>query len=202
MSATLSRSAYDLTLGDFYWLMYWQYVNSYKRLPKTVTWTCTNEEHMNRVGSGELAPDSLENVSEVKGSNLIEKKLDADAVNAFAQRFFDTWGLYLDLPRVSDLVETEDEKDPDADWYSKYTSVISREHYGAQHKRRRDYLRGWFKQHPDPDVLSDFEDWIDLTDHGVEERVKVTCQGCGVETQVDLRVTPLMFLPKGYSRNR
>ncbi len=202
LSACLSMSAYDLTLGDFYWLMYWEYVNSYKRMPKTVTWRCTNEAHMERVTSLELTPETLQNVQPVTNSHLKEEPLDVEKVNAFAEKFFQQYNLYLDLPRVSDLVETENEKNTDDDWYNKYAALISRQHYGAKTKQRREYLRGWFKANPDPDVLADFEDWIELIQHGVKEKVIVNCKECGAEEQVELLVTPLSFLPEGQQRNR
>lgn len=195
VSACLSMNAYQLTLGDFYWLMYWEYVNSYKKTPKTVTWRCSNEAHMDAVTNLELTPDTLTNVSEVKNSHLKEEPLDVEKVNAFAENFYNQYGLYLDLPRVSDLVETEDETNTDNEWYNKYAALISREHYGARTAQRREYLRGWFKAHNAPDVLNDFEDWAELVQHGVKEMITVTCKECGAEEKVELLVTPLSFLP-------
>ncbi len=202
MSACLSISAYQLTLGDFYWLMYWEYVNSYKRMPKTVSWRCSNPEHLEKVVSLETGPETLQNTEVITNSHLKEEALDIERVNLFAEKFYTEYGLYLDLPRVSDLVETENETDNDTEWYNKYAALISRQHYGATTKQRREYLKGWFKAHSNPDVLMDFEDWIELTQHGVQEEVTVTCKECGATDKVELSVTPLSFLPVGKQRNR
>lgn len=40
VDSTIDRSVYELTLGDFEYLLYWLRLNSYTKTPLTVTWTC------------------------------------------------------------------------------------------------------------------------------------------------------------------
>ncbi len=203
MSACLNMSAYLLTFGDFYWLMYWQRLNSYKKTPVQVQFRCTNADHVNRVVSQELDEKTLDNVHAVSSTELVETPVDPDRINRFAEAFYTEYGLYLDLPRIGDLVEEEEDTKASADdkWFNRYAALISRQHYGATLKLRCGYIKGWLKQHPEPDTLAELDQWAALIEHGVQEKIEVRCKECGAVEQVELSITPLSFLPGGNSGN-
>ncbi len=78
VSSTLepSVSAFDLTPADFYFLMYWQRVNSYSSMPLITEVMCENTEHLTKVYAGYKEEDSNEENSdeEEKSANSTELK--------------------------------------------------------------------------------------------------------------------------------
>ncbi len=200
IGACLSMSAYDLTLGDFHWILYWEKINSYKRTPMTFSWKCTDIDHITKVGTGVLADSTLNNVHTLTNSDLQEQPLNEGAADAFAKEFFSNYGLYLDLPRMSDIIEDEEDTDTDSDnaWFSKYASHINRLHYGATLKTRRQYFKGWLNDHSDPDIIEELEHWIKLVEHDVVETIPTVCKECGAKGRVTMSISPLNFLP-GYN---
>ena len=118
LGQTISVDVYDLTVGDFWYLMYWHRINSYKRTPFNVTWTCTEEQHVARTQSemqGEaefMAPSTLENQMVISNSNLKEIAVDPVKYTEVAQQLLAEYGIRATPQLVRDFVdilETEEE---------------------------------------------------------------------------------------------
>lgn len=202
MGACITMSPYDLTVGDFHWLMYWQRVNSYKKVPHTIPWRCVDVTHVAAVGEGKKNADTLDNEFVMTNSSLQEVPLKVEEANEFARNFFANYGLYLDVARVGDLVEDEEgEQNSENAWYNKYASHINRKHYGSTIAERRAYFKGWLTDHPDPEILDELEDWIELVEHDVKEIAETTCKECGATEKITLLISPLNFLPGRKLRN-
>lgn len=196
LGACINIDAYNLTLGDFYWLMYWERVNSYKRSPFNVTYRCSARDHVEKVVNGELEESTLENQISYTASELKEVPLDEANANAFAEAFHCEYGLYLDLPRIGDLIEEDEEKvDNGEKWFNRYAAVINRQRYGAKLKERRTFIKKWLRENSDPDILEEFEEWFKIIEHGVQEKIPVKCKECGVIDNAEVVITPLAFLP-------
>lgn len=84
VDATLTHPVTDLTQGDFWYIMYWHRINSYKKSPFVLEWTCVDKDHLDRIGTGELKPETLKNVLTINKSNLETTYIDKGAYVAKA----------------------------------------------------------------------------------------------------------------------
>lgn len=106
---TIDQDVYDLTIGDFWYLMYWHRINSYKRTPFNVTWKCTHEPHIQRVNlaktdKGHLDEKTLENQLVINKSNLQEIVIDEAKYTDVAQRLLGEYGLRVTPQTVRDFI--------------------------------------------------------------------------------------------------
>jgi hypothetical protein len=223
ISATLDRSAYAITMGDFQYLMYWSRLNSFKKFPVKLEFTCTHPDHQSKVRrhielekkvaagyvltdedklNPGLAPQTLDQFSTVQASVLKESRLDFDACNAFMEKFFAEHGLYLWTPLVADMVEGLEDATITADdnYWNRYAGLLNPMHHGVTLKARREFLLKFMESQESIDILADFEEWATLCTHGVDEQVEVKCTYCGDDSRQPLRIDPMSFLPQLFNK--
>lgn len=118
VDGTLSRPITDLTVGDFWYLMYWHRLNSYKKSPFTIQWVCDDEHHLKRVGGvdlaeGEtpLAPETLRNLLTVNKSNLKTQSIDKEKYAELHDRLLQEYGVHIVPQTLVDFVAATDEDD-------------------------------------------------------------------------------------------
>lgn len=195
------KSASDLTVQDFWSLMFWERINSYKKSPYRIKFKCVDETHMKMVADGDADAESLDNEMLVKNTGeLTLKRFDHEAVLEHINRVKEEYNISLYPARISDVVELEDlregltEQDDimDLNWIGKLASNISKAH-GATLSDRIDFL----STNPDisPDVLGEIEKFIELVDHGISEKTTVKCSGCGATREEELSFDVLSFFP-------
>lgn len=116
VDGTLSRPITDLTVGDFWYLMYWHRLNSYKKSPFTIQWVCDDDHHLKRVGGvdlaeGEtpLAPETLRNLLTVNKSNLKTQSIDRDKYAEIYNRLLQEYGVQIVPQTLVDFVAATDE---------------------------------------------------------------------------------------------
>jgi len=196
------KSAMDLTAQDFWSLMFWERINSYKKAPYRVTFNCLDNGHKAKVASGELAPDTLANEIVVKNTGELEvKHLDKVAVSEWIKKVQEEYNISLYPARASDLVELEelqekmelDEDKEEIAWIAQLASNLSKAH-GQTLAERIDFLT---KEELSPDLKNDIEKFIELADHGIRETLTVKCAGCGVSRKEELSFDVLSFFPVG-----
>lgn len=119
IASCLDHSPYDLTWGDYQFVQYWIFINSYKKHPKTINFSCTNPDHIAWVSDGvrpdpsdpakliDIAAASLDNTHTIVKDDLQSGYLDLDIANDFLRKFNEEYGLFLWAPRIVDLVEIE-----------------------------------------------------------------------------------------------
>lgn len=106
------KSAFDLTAGDFYFLLYWHRINSLPKNPMKIEFTCENQDHLDKIealeaqiktaGSPEekialetdhkKLVDSLDNTDYLKATNIQAisiNKEKAEQISAFVQHVRD-----------------------------------------------------------------------------------------------------------------
>lgn len=205
IDGTVDRDGTQLTIGDFLYLMYWHRINSYKRNPQTLTWECTNPDHIARtllepLETGEyppdyLKPDTLHNVTHLQESNIELIHCDPDEVFKFTTEFKDTYGFYLYPPRVIDLVEGLEEAEvaPENEWINKYASVVSPSHGNLAQKR--EFLESHAENYGS-ELVADMDKFISMITHGVKETAKVECKECRAKVDTILSIDALQFFPK------
>lgn len=216
MSTCQDHSAYDLSVGDFQFLMYWHRINDFKRTPYSVEWTCDDAQHEARTLPAyqeqydkAIAEDAestmlkpleavtLKNLHMLQRSNMEVVMLDTAACQQFMDEFELNYGFKLFPPMIRDVVFALEEDDIDADLssYNRYAGLLNPHIHGASLAERRHALVDYSVRNPGLDIVTDFERWVRISDHGVKENVQVVCKECGSKRSLTLRVDPFTFFP-------
>lgn len=205
-------SAFDLTRGDYYYLLYWLRIQSFKKSPYTLTAVCTSYDHIEKVVNEELSRDSLiieQIVHKVGELNVTSP--DFNKVEEQIQLIRAEYGLDCYPPLMRDIVDIDelDQKDeqgntlsddqgnplpPSKDvlWTAKYASVLSPFKHGRTLQER---MAIFDSLDLGPDLLGDLDYLIKLFDHGVQERASVACKECGAKMDVSVSINALSFFP-------
>lgn len=188
-------SAYDLVVPDFYWIMYWQRLNSFNKTPYIHNTYCENKEHNKKVANGELDPKTLTIEELITKTTLAEKVLDTSTLD----KFFVEGGLgtryTLGCATMRDTVEiTEISESPDTEeilWLAGYASYIRAVPGQESLDDRIEIVKNMT-----PDDINELEEYISLVnDYGVSESIVVRCKECGAEMTSDIVINALSFLP-------
>ena len=107
----------DMTEVDFHYTMYWHRLNSYKKLPFMVPWTCTGANHVERVKKGLVAPETLKNSTMVTASNIDIRDLNTEKYKELAATFYSEYGLQITLPTVRDMITVVEQEAEAFDLY-------------------------------------------------------------------------------------
>lgn len=207
-----NASAFDLTFEDFWYVLYWHRLNSYRKSPFVLEWQCTNEAHLEEIVQGKKKPDSIFQSEILNKSKLAVKDLDVESIRGIEEDLFAEYHVKLTPILMHSYVEAMEEDEKEADNEAKrkagedvpernpsighlnrYASQISTEHGETLEERRL------FLEHvPDPELLVDMERYIEALEYGVIETFKVKCKECGAEVEVANSIDALTFLPQLY----
>lgn len=196
VSSLLSVSAYDLTIPDFYWVLYWLRQNSYLRTPLTHTARCKDTDHLIAVAKGTKPEKSLYSVSIVNSTTLVERPLDIKALEAYvAPPELEGIPLYVCTMRdMVDVLEFEERPDwAEFSWLSDYAAFLG--HTDDKGKRLSIEKRIEIAAKMEVDQLSALSEYMSLTsDYGVQEKIKTTCSDCGALIESEVSINANMFL--------
>ena len=109
VDATLTRPVTELTQGDFWFIMYWHRINSYKKSPFVLDWTCTAKEHLEKIAQEMASPDSLRNLLTINKSNLETVSIDVEAYGKLADDIESEYGVEVRPQNVVDFISALDE---------------------------------------------------------------------------------------------
>lgn len=193
-------SAMDLTIPDFYWLLYWLRLNNYSKSPLTHRAQCTDPQHVLDVAEGRKDRASLFTISIVNQTNLKEKFLDQDAVSKFLATAdveeFESAGYVLSSPRMRDTVEVE-EKWVNRDDFDELEYVAD----AAACLMARDGThvsledRVAFLNELSPDAMATLTKFRGLVqNYGVEESLTTKCKDCNAVIETEISITAFDFL--------
>lgn len=222
---TISVSVYDLTLGDLWWLMYWHRLNSYKKTPFIIDWTCNDKKHLEEIKDNKREPKSLRNLTTVRQGDLKIVEIDAEKYRAVQARILADYDIHVTPQTVADFltdneeeeqlelrrkkaISDESDKNKDEDevavflkamedvsedeersFVNRYATLLSTVH-GVSLKERIDFINT-----KEPDLLMDLEEFLEVSDHGVNENFTVKCTGCGASREIKQSLDALSFLP-------
>lgn len=198
-------SAFDLTPGDFYFLMYWQRVQSFSKTPMLITAFCQNEDHNHSVYIGDETDiegvltlvkkdeDTLRNEQLVNMTTLDTKYLDnfvmpdLEVTKKFPVHV-ETMRWVVDstefLQDVDDITEEQL-------FLLQYAGFLS---YGPERQTvlERLAIAGTMT----PDDLAEMDKYIEaVTDYGVSEYANLKCKECSASIKVRVPFDALTFLP-------
>lgn len=104
-------SARMLTIEDFFFVMYWLKLNSFKKSPMRVSFTCNNKDHLMRVFNKEVSEETLKNVTtlnsvgNLKVEYMTEEKLDK--ASEIITRMKENYGIDIFPPLVKDFISIQ-----------------------------------------------------------------------------------------------
>jgi hypothetical protein len=124
VDATITRPVTDLTMGDFWFLMYWHRLNSYKKAPFIIQWSCVNEQHIDWIENGrkktdgapgaepeieKISPETLKNLLTIAKSNLVTPEIDKDKYETVTENLWQEYGLRVKPQSIVDFVNAIEE---------------------------------------------------------------------------------------------
>jgi hypothetical protein len=212
LSATLEpdRSAFELSVPDFYFLLFWQRVNSFSKTPMLITAYCDNEKHNHDVHIGETKPDPTPEdpdrvmvikkhedtlrIEQVLQNTTLDTKY-ADPVDVTDLEI--TRKYQLDVERMKDVVETIEyltegqETTEEQLFLLGYAGFLKSAEGQANIKEKLQAVADMT-----PDDISEFDEYIKrVSDYGVAEYANVKCKECGASVRVKISLDALTFLP-------
>jgi hypothetical protein len=198
-------SAYDLTLPDYYWLLYFLRLTFYPKSKLIHTSVCTNPDHVLEVANKTKPQDSLLTVTTV--SKSVIKDTVFDRVSAFEG--FDPDGtlpslkeafqLKLSPTTVRDMVEletmySEEENNPDFQ-ETEYLADLAGFVQSVEGPRLSLAARIELVKEFSPEQVSLVEDYRDrVSNYGAEETIVVRCGECGAEIKTSVSISAHSFL--------
>jgi hypothetical protein len=187
--------AFDLSLPDFYMVLYWLRMNSFTKSNYIHRTRCTNPEHFARVDSGELDKDTLQIQQVITKTQLqvveLEKIPDPEIY-----QFSDTSDLIFRPPTMRDVVEFSEAPElQNEDEREEFTFLAQL----ATHVQHRD-LQLTLAQRVEiikeatadqVELIQAFEK--ELGDFGVLDKVDVQCKHCGHTQSTKLNIAAHSF---------
>ena len=195
-------SAWDLTIPDFYWLLYWIRMTYYTKVQLIHTAVCTNPKHIHRIQKGELPKETLVSVHTLSKSILSEEVFDHKPLEKFLEdadlSFLENSPFTLAPSCITDIVDIEE-------------NLIDHENY-AEIEYLVDYAG--YLQNIDPSlpkinmqqrcqfvetlttenlhVIEQFRTLVSA--YGVEESIRFTCPECRAESETKISISAHSFL--------
>lgn len=210
LSATLepNRSAFDLTPGDFFFLMYWQRVNSFSKSPMIITAYCENEDHLHSVYEGDEEddpdnPGEKRLVKKPEDSLRIEQVLHNTTLDSKYAETVDLSGFTLtqrynlgvetmrDVVEATEILQDAEEVTEDQLFLMKYAPFLKTGPGQANLKEKMGVI-----EQMSADDLTELEEYMGrVTQYGVSETANLTCKECGASVRVHIPIDALTFLP-------
>ena len=206
------RSSYELTIPDYYWIMYYLRLNNYTKTPMVHRAVCTNPEHVLQVSRGELERETLITVTPISKTTLKDVQFDPKTLQVLNSSPFlkelTEAGYELSPFRVSDMLEMEKMQDvvssipkdrqenakkelEDIEYLADYAAFIRPVGSAQIPLLERVHAVENFS----PDLLSLISDYNGLIrSYGVEEKIKTNCGKCGATIETEVSIAAHSFL--------
>ncbi len=176
----------ELTIPDFYWILYYLRLESYSKAQFMFTTFCENEAHIQKVQNKELAPETLRIVQMISKSDLKETKLE-EAVRIPPEQMN---GLWIRPATVRDLIAiTEDPRlqtDEEFQWEAQLACYVEGPTLDARIEQIRELSIGQIE------VLREYDRLC--TGYGIEESTIVHCKECRASHRAIISIDAHTFL--------
>lgn len=210
-------SAFDLTPADFYYLMYWQRVNSFPKNRMLIETFCNDIDHNNEVSIGVKGPDgefirdeknnivkkakeTLEIKDYVSMTTLEIKDLEPFDPRPFAE-LSEKYGLGFEtMQDVVDVMETAlDMAQKSTDGVDEFMYTAARAAFLVKSPGRESLkARCAVVESMSADEVALLDEYREkITNYGVAEYAVVRCKECGASTKLKVSFDALTFLPGG-----
>ena len=172
----------ELTIQDFWFILYWQRINSYSSFPVKLPWTCNHCQH--------------KNLNELSGSSLIIEDLNPDYYHGIEVDFPDSGVLKVRLKLIGDerelkkYMRKEKIEDPTGEIYETLLTACMLEGNGGSLKERYELVKNMSAD--DQFTLKGIEDYFD---YGVKDYSEFTCENCKEVVKVGYELDLTSFFP-------
>lgn len=178
--------AFQLTLPDWYWLLYFQRKNCYTKVSFIHKFRCNNPKHIQEVLDGHKAPETLINKAKIDTSTLEVTPFEPFPLSENLQQ------LGAHCPTVGDFVLTVEDKrfgnDDEYEFNAQIACLIYPNLPWEQRLRAVDELSA--------EQIAELKEYeAKVTAFGVKEKANVICKECGASTETILSVDASSFLP-------
>ncbi len=187
--------AFDLSLPDFYMVLYWLRMNSFTKSNYIHRTRCNNHEHIAQVERGEADADTLQIQQVITKTQLEVVELER-IPDPEIYHFSDTSAMIFRPPTMRDVVEFSEAPElQDEDQREEFTFLAQL----ATHIQHRD-LQLTLAQRVEiiKDATADQVELIqafekELGDFGVLDKVEVQCKHCGHAQKTKLNIAAHSF---------
>lgn len=203
-------SAFNLTLKDFYYVLYWLRLASYTRMDMTHVAQCSNPDHIDRVIDSQrkkedqkyppekwLTQQSLRSVHIINNTTLSEKQFNKSDFDHLEFPTLKSMGIELKPCYMDDVVDYTEYLDFDKPEAEELDDIANLACYVASVKGKflpyaaRVDLVGDLTD----DALTELESFeAAMNSYGVTESINVKCPGCGAEIKTELSISAHTFL--------
>lgn len=206
LTTLIGFDAKELTIPDFFFVLYWLRLNCYTKTQLIHNGVCDNPQHLQDVREKKKDVKTLRSVHPINQTWLEQEDLDPDYLKGFEESVkeliatLDPLGYTLDAPRMRDTIELHDDLSSD----EANADVITEMEFLAD---RAACLR--LKAGP-PNTLKeriqvveslpvDTQDMLDewrvrVSLYGVKESIKFKCPECGAEVENPVLISAHSFL--------
>lgn len=206
LTSLIGFDAKELTLPDFFFLLYWLRLNCYTKTQLIHNGVCNSPAHLQRVRDGKVPAESLRSVHTISRTWLEQDDLSDDYMTGFEENVkellaaLEVVGYTLDVPRMKDTIELHDDLQSD----EKYKDIITEMEFMADRAsciRRIDGVAVSLKdriqliEQQSVDVHDMLDEWrVRVSLYGVKESIKFKCTECSAEVENPVLISAHSFL--------
>jgi hypothetical protein len=193
-------SAADLTVPDFFYVMYWLRLNGASNAPMKIRAPCSHPDHVLAVAEGRKSVDTLYTVDIINSTKLDQSELEASKVQEFLERpdvqLLRDSGYNLTAPRMQDSIELEEKwvdkpEYDEVEFLAELAGSISALDGTILSLEDRIKAVGEFEL----PLLALLKDWQEIVQsYGVEESVSLKCKECGANIETEISISASDFL--------
>lgn len=193
-------SAAELTVPDFFFVLYWLRLNSSSSSPMRVRAPCSNPTHVLEVAENQKPLESLYTTTLINSTRLKQSEIDPSVVAEFLQRpevlLLREAGFNLTAPRMQDSVELEEKwvgkpEYDEVEFLAEFAGSIAPIDGTVLSLEERIAIVGEFET----PILSLLRDWQAIVQsYGVEESVTFKCKECGANIDTEVSISASDFL--------
>lgn len=192
---------FELTLPDFYFVLYWLKQNSYTKSSFVHKTQCTNHEHLEKVGKGELVPETLHIAQVISKGHLTVNELE-NIPDPQYFKFKDDVPFYLSPATMRTAIEFAESPKMSTVEHEEFEYLAQLGSF-VQHKNFLHSDQGYWTleqrakamEEADGDeirLIQEFEKALE--GYGVDEKVTVTCKVCGASRVTKVSLDAHSFL--------
>lgn len=189
--------AMDLTVPDFYFLLYWLRLNCYTKAQLVHRGVCQHHDHVRKVREGELKPESLVTLVTIGKTSLKQTEIDPNYLEGFIpDAQLDASGLDLYPLRMRDVVDME-ENLSDSENFIEVEYIADLASFVRVRAQPNASLTDRCKlvENLSPDALESIAEYRDrVSNYGVEELLNFTCQECRAGNETVVSISAHSFL--------
>lgn len=187
--------AFDLSLPDFYMVLYWLRMNSFTKSNYIHRTRCTNHEHLEQVDRKEADPESLQIQQVITKTQLEVVELEHIPDPAI-YHFSETSPMIFRPPTMKDVVEFSEAPELQSDEDREEFTFLAQLATHIQHRDLQLSLADRVEIVKDAtadqvELIQAFE--RELGDFGVVDKVDVQCKHCGHSQKTKLNIAAHSF---------